>query len=66
MFYWNAKMTQSKYEKQSTRNKITKINNKTKFVVGASLSRKKDDLCNTYHELLSEKWIVNRSRFHES
>ena len=43
MFYWNVKIIQCKYQKQSTRNKINKakINNKIKFVVGASFSRKK-------------------------
>ena len=35
MFYWNAKITKCKYQKQSIRNKIKK------FVVGAYLSRKK-------------------------
>ena len=34
------------------------INNKRKFVVGAYLSRKKGGFYNTYHKLLSEKWIV--------
>ena len=67
MFYWNAKIIQCKYQKQSTGNKINKTKtNKTKFVLDASISRKKGDLYNTYHELLSEKWIVKRSRFHES
>ena len=46
-------------------------NNKAKAVVGAYLSRnkqtnKKGGLYNTFHELLSEKWIVKRSRFHAS
>ena len=46
-------------------------NNKTKAVVGAYLStnkqtNKKGGLYNTFHELLSEKWIVKRSRFHAS
>ena len=42
--------------------------NKVKFVVGAYISRnkKKGGLYNTYHELLSEKWIDKRSRFHAS
>ena len=53
MFYWNAKIIQCKYQKQSTGNKInkTKTNNKTKFVLDASISRKKGDLYNTYHEI---------------
>ena len=41
-------------------------NNNTKVAVGASLSRKKDSLCNTYYELLFENWIVQRFRFHAS
>ena len=40
MFYWNAKITQCKYQKQNTRNKMKK-KKKTKVVVSASLSRKK-------------------------
>ena len=55
--------------KTSIRNKIKKIiNNKTKVVVGAylSLGKKKDGLYNTYHKLLSEKWIVKRSRLDTS
>ena len=66
-------MSKAKYKKQ---NKIIKIiiiviiiiitNDKTKVVVGAYLSMKKGGLYNTCHELLSEKWIVNRSRFHVS
>ena len=65
-------MSTAKYKKQ---NKIIKIiiiviiiitNDKTKVVVGAYLSMKKGGLYNTCHELLSEKWIVNRSRFHVS
>ena len=42
-------------------------------VIGEYLSLKKkkkkkekSGLYNTYHELLSEKWIVKRSRFHAS
>ena len=31
-------------------------------MVGPSLSRKNGGLYNTYHELLSEKWIVKKSR----
>ena len=43
------------------------MNNRTKVVVGAYLSRKrKGGSYNTYHELLSEKWIVKRSRFDAS
>ena len=38
MFYWNAKVTKCKYQKQSTKN--NKIN-KTKAAVVASLLRKK-------------------------
>ena len=65
-------MSKAKYKKQ---NKIIKIiiiviiiitNDKTKVVVGAYLSMKKGGLYNTCHELLSEKWIVKRSRFHVS
>ena len=65
-------MSKAKYEKQ---NKIIKIitiviiiitNDQTKVVVGAYLSMKKGGLYNTCHELLSEKWIVKRSRFHVS
>ena len=66
-------MSKAKYKKQ---NKIIKIiiiviimiitNDKRKVVVGAYLSMKKGGLYNTCHELLSEKWIVNRSRFHVS
>ena len=46
-------------------------NNKTKVLVGTylSLSKKKERkgvLYNTHHELLSEKWIVIRYRFHAS
>ena len=46
------------------------MNNKTKVVVDAYLSRKKKEkkrkggLYNTYHELLSEIWIVKSSQFH--
>ena len=54
-------MSKTRYKKQNK-----KINNKTKVVVGAYLSRKKDGLCNTYRELLSEKWIVKRSQFYAS
>ena len=53
---------QKSHRKQNK--KITVIkNNKTKVVVGAYLSRskKKGRLYNTYHELLSEKWIFKRS-----
>ena len=39
------------------------INNKRKFVVGAYLSRKKGGFYNTYHKLLSEKWIVTNPDF---
>ena len=48
--------------------KIEIINTKTKVAVGVYLlkKKKKDGLYNTYHELLSEKWIVKRSRFHTS
>ena len=51
------------------------INSKTKVVVAAYLSRKKKKgkkekrkgrLYNACHELLSDKWIVKRSRFHVS
>ena len=41
-------------------------NNKTKVVLAAYLSSKKDKKRDTYHELLSKKWIVKRSRFHSS
>ena len=45
-------------------------NNKTKVFAGSYLSRikttKKDGLYNTYHELLSKKWIVKRFRFRGS
>ena len=39
------------------------MNNKTIVFVGEylSLSKKKGGLYNTYHVLLSEKWIVKRS-----
>ena len=56
-------MSKTRYKKEN------KKNNKTKVVVGAYLSRKKikkSGLYNTYHELLSEKWIVKRYRFHSS
>ena len=39
------------------------INNQTKVIVVAYLSRKKGRLYNTYHGLLSEKWILKRSQF---
>ena len=41
MIYWNTKITLCKYQRQRTRNKIskTKIDNETKVVAGASLSR---------------------------
>ena len=47
---------------------VVRINNKTKVADGAYLSRgkKKGGLYNTYHELLSNKWIAKRSRFHAS
>ena len=50
-------MSKTKYKKQNK--KITqKINNETKVVVGAYLSRKKRQVMyDTYHELLSEKYI---------
>ena len=38
------------------------MNMKTKVAVSAYLLRKKKDgLYNTYHEMLSKKWIVKRS-----
>ena len=61
------------YKKQNK--KTTIINSKTKVVVGAYLCRKKKKgkkkkrkgrLYNTYHGLLSDKWIVKRSQFHVS
>ena len=66
MFYWNAKITLCKYQKQgiqSIRNKNEKNKahtetNKTNVAVGAYLFMKKSRLYNTYHELLSEKWMI--------
>ena len=53
-------MSKSRYK---TKQIIKIINNKTKLVVGAYLfSKKKAGY--TYHELLSNKWIVKRFRFH--
>ena len=44
-------------------NKVLKTKiNKTKVVIGASFSRKRGGLYNTYHELQSEKRIVKSSR----
>ena len=42
------------------------INNKAKVVTSASLCffQKRGGICNTFHELLSEKWIVKRSRLY--
>ena len=51
-------MSKTKYKKQ---NKKINNNDKAKAVVGVYLSTR-----NTYHELLFEKWIVKRSRFHAS
>ena len=41
---------------------------KAKVVVGSYLSRnkKRGGLCNTYHALLSDRWLVKRSRFYAS
>ena len=70
IFYWNAKIIWSKYQKQSIKNKIIIKNNKKKVIVGANLSRKKKEkkgeFYNSYHELLSHKYIIKRSRFHVS
>ena len=62
-------MSKAKYKKQNKK----KINSKTKVVVGVYFSRKKNKkeqtkarLYNAYHKLLSEKWMVERSRFHTS
>ena len=52
--------------------KIKIINTKTEVAVCRCIisqrkeKKKKDGLYNTYHELLSEKWIVKRSRFNAS
>ena len=56
-------MSKTKYKKQNK--KITqKINNETKVVVGAYLSRKKRQVMyDTYRELLSKKYIDKRFRF---
>ena len=40
------------------KNKAHTETNKTKVAVGAYLSMKKSRLYNTYHELLSEKWVI--------
>ena len=59
-------MSKTKYKKQNE-NKI--INTETKVAVCRCITsqrKKKDGLYNTYHELLSEKWMVKRSRFHAS
>ena len=57
-------ISKTKYKKQNEI--IIIINNQTKVIVGAYLSRKKGGLYNTYHGLLSEKWIVKRSQFDAS
>ena len=36
------------------------------MLISLGRKKKKTGLYNTYHELLSEKWIVKRSRFHAS
>ena len=57
----------SKVEKTNFKNKRKNTNNKAKVVVGAYVSReKKGGLYNIYHELISDKWIIKRSRFHAS
>ena len=68
MFYENAKITQCKCQKQSIRNKIKikVIITKTKAAAAAAQRKKRYGLYTTYHELLSEKWIVKRFRFHAS
>ena len=46
--------------------KLKKTNYETIVVVDASLQKKKGGLYNTNHELLSEKQIAKRSRFHSN
>ena len=52
---------------KSNKNKKSRkqTNDKTKVVAGAYLSLRKGRSYNTYHELLSEKLIVDRLRFHK-
>ena len=66
MFYWNAKITQCKYQKQSTRNKMKK---KKKVVVSASLSKKKiaPNFENLYRGVpWWDRWVRSTPSFEKS